>query len=257
MRRFWLVSLILFVLLILIAPALAPYDPMRAVSGEERQPPTIAHPLGTDLLGRDVLSRLLTGGRTTLAVALLASVISIVPGALIGVIAGWFGGWIDGIIGVVLDALLAFPGLLIALVVIALAGSGQTQIALAVGIGGIAPFARIARNAARQIRAEPYIIGAVSLGASDWRIIRRHLLPNMLPALAAFAGVTFSWALLNGSALAFLGFAGDLGAPEWGAMLAEGRQILRVQPVLALSAGAALTITVWLVNRAADDVSRK
>ncbi len=251
MRR---ILFILFLIVVFVAPVFAPYDPGNAVSGMERQTPTPDHPLGTDLLGRDVLSRLMVGGRITLGIALLAGIISVLPGTLIGLVMGWAGGWIDAVGGIILDALLSFPGLLTAFTVIALTGSGQLQIALAVGVGGIAPFARITRNAARQTKVQPYILAAISLGASDRRIVFRHLLPNMLSQLAAFAGVTFSWALLNSAALAFLGFSGDPGAPEWGTMLAEGRQILRVQPVLALASGAMLAFTVWLANRATNTI---
>lgn len=251
MRR---ILFILFLIVVFVAPVFAPYDPGNAVSGAERRTPTPEHPLGTDLLGRDVLSRLMVGGRTTLGIALVAGIISVLPGTLIGLVMGWAGGWIDAVGGIILDALLAFPGLLTAFTVIALTGSGQLQIALAVGVGGIAPFARITRNAARQTKVQPYILAAISLGASDRRIIFHHLLPNMLSQLAAFAGVTFSWALLNSAALAFLGFSGDPGAPEWGTMLAEGRQILRVQPVLALASGAMLAFTVWLANRATNTI---
>jgi ABC-type dipeptide/oligopeptide/nickel transport system permease subunit len=237
--------------MILLAPAFAPYDPMQAVNGAERQLPTLAHVLGTDLLGRDVLSRLLTGGSNTLAMSLLASFISIVFGVGFGLALGWFGGWLDALGSIVLDAFLAFPGLLAAFVAIALLGSGQVQIAIAVGVGGIAPFARMVRNAVQGGKTQPYVLAAMSLGASDWRMMRHHVLPNIAAQVAAFAGVTFSWALLNGAALAFLGFAGDPGVSEWGTMLAEGRQLLRVQPVLALAAGGALTFTVWMVNRVA------
>ncbi len=238
-----------------LAPAIVPYDPLHAVSGESLRPPSISHPLGTDLLGRDLWSRVLTGGGRTLAIGALALLTAALPGALIGLTAGYAGGWFDRVVGVVLDALLAFPALLLALTVIAVAGNGLAQVALAVGLAGFPSYARLARASAREVRARPYIEAARSLGARPIHILRVHILPGTAPTLLAFAAVTFSWAILDGSALAFLGFTGDRAAPDWGSMLADGRVVFRVSPWGALVPGVLIMLTVLAANRLADALS--
>ncbi len=236
----------------LCAPLIAPHDPLHAESGAELRSPSALYPLGTDLLGRDVLSRLLFGGQRTLFVAGLALMIAVVPGIGLGLAAGYFGGWIDQLIGVVLDALLALPGLLLALTVIAALGNSVVQIALAVGLAGMPPFARVVRSEARGVRIQSYISATQSLGASPLYILWWHVLPNIAGVLWSFGAVTFSWAILNGTAIAFLGFGGDPSAADWGVMLAEGRQVLRVAPWVAFAPGVMITLTVFVVNRAAE-----
>lgn len=239
-------------LLTLLAPALAPYDPRHALSGQSLAPPSPAHPLGTDALGRDVLSRTLWGGRQTLSMALLATAIAIGPGLLVGLLAGYLGGWPDRVLMGGMDILLAFPNLLLALTFISLIGTGSVQVALAVGIAGLPAYARVARTAVLRVRNQPYIEAAQAIGARPHRILVYHVLPNALETLLSFAVVSLSWALLNGAALVFLGFGGDPATPDWGAMLNEGRTAFRVAPWIALPPGIAITLTVFAINRLVD-----
>ncbi|MCZ7538610.1 MAG: ABC transporter permease [Anaerolineae bacterium] len=231
-----------------LAPWLATHDPRRAVPEEQLAPPSRGHYFGTDLLGRDVFSRTLYGGRRTLGVALLTALIALGPGLAIGIVAGYGGRWLDAGLMMLMDALLAFPSLILALALIALLGSGTVQVALAVGIAGIPSYARVARAAVIQARALPFVEAARALGAGPRAILWRHVVPAAAPPLLAFAGVTLSWALLNGAALMFLGYGGDIAAPEWGVMLADGRAAFRNAPWVALAPGAALSVTVLAIN---------
>ncbi|NDJ75042.1 MAG: ABC transporter permease [Chloroflexi bacterium] len=237
-----------------LAPRLAPHDPRHAVPEDQLQSPSAAHPFGTDYLGRDVFSRVLFGGRRTLGMALLAAGVTLLPGLAVGVVAGAGkhaagpGPWLDAGLMVVMDALLAFPHLLLALVMVALLGSGTTQIALAVGVAGLPAYARVTRAAVIEGLARPHLIGARAIGAGWGGVVWRHVLPGIAPTLLAFAGVTLSWAILNSAALTFLGYGGDISAPDWGVMLADGRAVYRVAPWVVIAPGAALSLTVLAIN---------
>ena len=254
-RLLWGSLLGLIITLSALAPILAPTDPLTAVSGQSLKPSSEAHLLGTDLLGRDVLSRLWYGGRQTLTAATLAALISIIPGGLLGLAMGYFGGWVDLLFSLLLDALLAFPPLLTAFAILTVMGSGVGSIAIAVGLAGLPVYARITRSAARAVRVQPYIESARAIGARPTRIILYSILPNAVPTLISFGGVLFSWALLNESALAFLGFTGDPATPDWGVMLAAGRITLLTAPIQAIAAGAMIMFTVLAVNQLAASFS--
>lgn len=241
--------LIWLIAFIIVAPLIAPADPMQVDPAHQFAPPTVDHLLGTDLLGRDVLSRVLVGGQHTLLIAALATLIAVIPGVLIG-FAGAFTG-ADRLISVLLNAVLAFPGLMLALVVITLVGQGAIPLALATGIPQIAPCARIVRAAVMGARSSGYVESARSLGASPLRVIRVHIAPNVLLPLLAYTGVIFAYSILNSAALSFLGLGGEPGIPDWGVLLNEGRQAFRAAPWIAVAPGLAITLTVMLVNRAA------
>lgn len=255
MRRPW--SVVLFGLLAVIvmgslfAPLIAPYDPLDG-SHEPLQPPSHAHFLGTDLIGRDVFSRVLHGGALTLLTAALSLLLSVLPGLALGAAVGAAGNAVDQGVSALLDALLAIPGLLTALTVIALVGNGPIQVALAVGIAGFPAYARVARAATRVIRVQPYIEAARSIGARPGYILRRHVLPNIARPLIGFATVTLGWAILNAATLNFLGFGGDPAVPEWGAMLADGRGAFRAAPWVAFGPGVAILVTLCTINLLAD-----
>ncbi len=234
-----------------LAPVIAPYDPM-AITGEPYQPPTREHLFGTDTLGRDVLSRTLFGGQQSLSIVLIGVAIIILPGTVLGMSAGFYGQWTDRLLMASMDILLAFPNLLLALVIITLLGSGGWQIAIAVGIAGLPAYARIARTATATTRNALYIDAARAIGVRSDRLLSHHLLPNVLPLLLSFAAVSLSWTMLNSAALAFLGFGGDPSVPNWGVMLAEARYAFRVAPWMSIPPGLAITATVMAVNRLAD-----
>jgi peptide/nickel transport system permease protein len=238
-----------------LAPALATRDPRHATPDDQLLPPSGSYLFGTDLLGRDVYSRVLYGGRRTLTLALLTAGITLLPGVIIGLAAGYAGRWIDMALMTLMDALLAFPSLLLALALVALLGNGMRQIALAVGIAGIPAYARVTRAAALEARTRPFVEAARATGARPERILWRHIAPTIAPTLLAFAGVTLSWAILNSAALMFLGYGGDISAPDWGVMLANGRQAFRTAPWVAIAPGVALSWTVFAINLLASGLN--
>lgn len=250
-RLVWIAAAAIL-LAVWIAPTFSPYDPLIADGQSAYSPPSTAHFLGTDSLGRDVLSRFLAGGRQTLGMTLLATAIAVVPGLLIGTSAAILGGWTDRLLMAGMDILLAFPGLLLALVVITLLGSGPAQVALAAGVAGLPGNARLTRTAVLQVLPQPYIEAAISIGASPLRILLWYVLANALGTLLGFAALALSWTLLNSTALAFLGFGGDPSVPDWGGMLNEGRAAFRTAPWIAIPPGIAVTLTIFLATRLAD-----
>jgi peptide/nickel transport system permease protein len=242
-------------LLSALAPWLATHDPRHANPVAQFRAPSEEYLLGTDLLGRDVFSRVLYGGRRALGIALLTTGITLLPGLLIGLAAGYAGRWINAVLMTLMDALLAFPSLLLALALVALTGNGMVQIALAVGIAGVPAYARVTRAAVLEARVLPFVEGARAIGARPQGILVRHILPTITPPLLAFAGVTLSWALLNGAALMFLGYGGDISAPDWGVMLADGRQVFRTAPWVAMASGVALSLTIFGINLLASGLN--
>jgi peptide/nickel transport system permease protein len=216
------------------------------------QAPGAGHWLGTDLLGRDFGWRLMAGGWHTFAVALGAAAISILLGGIWGVAAGSSGGRLDRVLGRVMDAALAVPALILGLVLLAALGPGEGVIMLAVGIGGSATFARLARSAAEQIRSREYVLAARAIGAGRIRRLARHFLPNLAGPLAAYAALHFGWAVINVASLTFLGFGGSPSAPEWGRMLAEARLVFGQAPWQAAAPAAALALTVLAVQQTGE-----
>jgi ABC-type dipeptide/oligopeptide/nickel transport system permease subunit len=235
----------------LLASWLAPADPMALVS-EPLAPPSRSHWLGADHLGRDILSRLLFGARWTLGAGLLASVVAAVPGILLGLLAGVFRGSVDNAISRSLDVMLAFPRLLLALGIIALTGTGLTNVALATGVTGIPLVARVVRGNALVISRQAYVEAARALGAQDFALIRRHVWPNVAGTALVVVTLQMGYAILEISALSFLGLGPPLGTPEWGTMLNEARIVLRDAPWAALAPGLALALTVLALNLLGD-----
>ncbi len=256
-RALSLLALALIVGASLFAPWIVPHDPLYAETGKELRSPSPEYPFGTDLLGRDVYSRVLEGGRQTLSVALLALVLTVAPGLLLGLVAGYAGGLVDQVIGALLDALLAFPALLLALSIVASLGNGPPQIGIAVGLAGMPSYARVARAATLSIRTRPFVDAAQALGARPARILFYHILPNVMPTLVGFATVILSWAILNAATLSFLGFGGDPSTPEWGSMLAEGRDAFRAAPWAVIAPGLAIMVTLLVVNLFADTLAQQ
>ena len=238
-------------LMALLAPWLAPADPMALVASP-LAPPSVNHWLGVDHLGRDILSRLLFGGRWTLGAGLLAAVVAAVPGTLLGLLSGYFEGPIDILISRALDVLLAVPRLLLAMGIVALTGKGLLNIALAVGLSGIPVVARVVRTATRAVRRQTFIEATRALGAHDSAIIRRHIWPNVYGTALVVVTLQMGWAILDISALSFLGFGPPLGTPEWGTMLNEARVALRDAPWAALAPGLTVALTVLTVNLLGD-----
>jgi peptide/nickel transport system permease protein len=252
-----LAILVLIVAVSLFAPWIAPRDPLYAETGEELKPPSTQHLLGTDLLGRDVYSRVLHGGRSTLSVAAIALTLAVAPGLLLGIVTGYVGGLLDHAVNALLDSLLAFPPLLLALSIVAIAGSGPLQVGIAVGLAGMPSYTRVARATTLSVRTRPFVDAARAIGAPPIHILIYHVAPNMLNTLVGFATVILSWAILNAATLNFLGFGGNPAMPEWGSMLTEGRQAFRAAPWAAIAPGLAIMVTLLAVNLFADAFARR
>ncbi len=230
--------------LALLAPEIVPYDPLHAEPQRQFQPPRCPHCLGTDQLGRDVLSRALCGARNSLGSAALSSTIVVGLGLAIGGLAGSLGGWVDWMLMRIVDVLLAFPGLLLAMAMVGIIGTGAYQVAVAVGISLFPVYSRLVRAAVLSARVAPFIEAVRVLGAGRWHIFWRHLLPNSRGQIVALATVVYAWSLLNIAALDFLGLGGSPSVVTWGRMLNEGRAFLHNAPWIALAPGIMLTVSI-------------
>ena len=240
-----------FLLFWLISPLLSTHNPTRTNPENTLQAPDSTHLFGTDSLGRDVLSRTLHGGQRTLSIALLSLLIAVVPALFLGS-ASSYAQMLDTIIVMLMTAALAFPSLLFALVILTLLGRGALPIAIATGIAQSPFYFQVVRSLLQQERSRDYIIAAESLGASQWHILIRHILPNARPTLVAYGAVTFSYCIINSAALSLLGLGGDPSIPDWGVMLASGRTAFRAAPWAAIAPAVAISLTVILTNKLAD-----
>jgi ABC-type dipeptide/oligopeptide/nickel transport system permease subunit len=247
-----LTLLLLMIGLSLAAPHLSPYDPVATAPADQLLPPSLAHPAGTDLFGRDVWSRLLWGGRLSLGAGVLVVALAALPGTLVGLLAGYAGGRLDSLLMRIVDVLLAFPSLLLALTLVALLGPGLVSAALAVGLAGIPRFARVVRAGALGMRSEPFIEAARAVGCRPGRILLRHVAPNVQGIVIPLSALELGYALLNIGALSFLGLGAQPPTPEWGAMLAEGRVLLRHAPWIVTAPGLAITLSVLAFNFLGD-----
>jgi peptide/nickel transport system permease protein len=243
------------VLCALLAPWLAPYPPNEISLEEQLQQPGPVHPLGTDFYGRDLLSRLFFGARATLGVAALAVGIAVAAGMAVGLVAGWSRGWLGQGWVALIDLLLAFPALLLALLVVALLGAELSTLAIAVGIAGIPSYARVVRSIGLSVRSAAYVDAARAMGASSTHILRRHLWPNAIEPAIALATVDVGRVILYVAALGFLGLGAAPPQAEWGLMLYEGRQYLASAPWASMVPGLAIALTVVAVTLLGDAVS--
>jgi len=246
------VVLTLFAVVAALAPLLAPYDPAAVDVVRKLAPPSGEFPLGTDHLGRDVLSRLIYGARISLATTLLAAVGIAATGLVFGTIAGFAGGVLDAVISRVVDVLLAFPGLLLALALTGVLGPNLRNLMLAVVVVSWAGYARVVRGAVLAERERPYVDAARAAGASRLRIVLRHLLPNIMGPIIVLTTLDMAAILLAISALSFLGLGVQPPTAEWGAMLADARPYLSRAPNLMLFPGAAIFLTALAFNLVGD-----
>jgi peptide/nickel transport system permease protein len=236
----------------LFAPLLTPYDPAKLSPREARQPPSWEHPLGTDHFGRDELTRILYGGRLSLRIGLIAVAIGATAGITLGAIAGYRGGWVDEAIARLVDIMLAFPGILLAIAVVAVLGPDLNNLMIAVGVGTIPEFARLVRGQTLAAREYDYVIAARALGASHPKIIARHIMPNVLAPIVVFATLSIAGAILSGAALNYLGLGAKPPTAEWGLMLAEARDEIRRSWWLPTFPGLAIMLTVIAINAVGD-----
>lgn len=244
--------LVLMVLAALLAPIVSPYDPIKASQRTSLEAPSAAHPMGTDRFGRDILSRVLWGGRLSLPVGFVSVLIAAVFGISLGLLAGYHGGRIDAIIMRMVDLMLAFPGILLALAIVAILGSSLLNLMIAVGIASIPDYVRITRGAVLSIREREFVLAARTIGARDATIIVQHILPNILPPVIVLATLGMASAIITGSTLSFLGLGIKPPTPEWGNMLDEGRGFLQRAWWVAFFPGLAIMLTVFSINLLGD-----
>jgi len=236
----------------LAAPWLAPGDPTRGDLTAALRSPSTANPLGTDAQGRDVLSRVLYGARLSLAVGLASQVIALTAGLALGLTAGFYGRWVDAVVMRVADVTLAFPSLLLLIAVAAAVRPSLPVVCVVIGLVGWAGMARLVRGQVLVARGLDYVQAARALGASDARLVARHVLPNVLGPVIIAATLGVGGAIMAEAALSFVGLGAQPPTPSWGAMIAEGRDLLRVAPWVSLFPGLAIGVTVLGVNLVGD-----
>ena len=249
-----LIGLIVLTVLIVaavLAPLIVPYDP-DAQDYDMIGAPSWAHPLGTDDLGRDLLSRLIMGTRVSLFVGLSTVLIGMTAGVFLGVAAGYFGGWIDMIIMRYIDLQWAFPNFIIAVYLVAVFGTGLANVIVAISLAFIDDFARIARGMVLTIREEQYVAAARTVGASNQRIMWRHILPNATAPIIVLATVSISYAILAEAGLSFLGLGVEASTPTWGLILADARSFISRAWWLGVYPGLFIMVTVLSVNFVGD-----
>lgn len=244
--------LIALILLMVLASALHPTDPNATTP--HRLAPILSpgHPLGTDILGRDTLARVLAGAQNALYVGLVAVGIGLSAGLLLGVLAGYFGGWLDQILLVLLEALYALPALLIALLLAAIFNPGVTTSMVAIGLAAVPAFARVARAGVLSVKALPYIEAARALGMGNGRIMLRHVLPNIMGPLVVQASLAFAVAILAEAALSYLGLGTQPPNPSWGRMLREAQSYQELTPYPVIFPGLAIGLAVLGFNLLGD-----
>jgi len=248
---FGMVMLSIFVFFALFAPWLSPHDPT-AMDFDMLMPPSWAFPLGTDDLGRDLLSRVIHGTQISLFVGITTVVIALVFGVAMGIAAGYFGGWIDMVIMRYIDLLWAFPNFIIAVYLVAVFGAGLLNVIVAITLAFLDDFARIARGMVLIIKEEQYVSAARVSGASNFRIMWRHILPNAVAPIIVQATVCVSYAILGEASLSFLGLGVESDTPTWGLILADARSFISRAWWLGIFPGVAIMLTVLSINFLGD-----
>ncbi|MDQ7849509.1 MAG: ABC transporter permease [Armatimonadota bacterium] len=247
-----LAILILLGLAAAFAGAISPHPPLAADLNRMLQPPSRAHPLGTDELGRDLLSRVLYGARISLTLGFVSVSIGLLAGTALGALGTYRGGWVDLLCMRFVDVLLSFPPVLLAICIVAVMGPSLYNAMIAIGIAQMPVYARLVRGLVLAIREQQYVEAARALGAHDSRILLRHILPNCLSPLIVQSTLQVASAILSAAALGFLGLGAQPPTPEWGAMLSKGRLYLRVAPHLTAFPGLAIFVTVLGFNLFGD-----
>jgi peptide/nickel transport system permease protein len=248
-----LILVALAVMCALIAPQIAPFDPILGNLRDHLQPPSSAHLLGTDHLGRDITSRVIYGSQISLKIALATQALTLVVGLLLGLVGGYYGGWIDAVIMRVADIVMSFPLLIIAIALVGILGSSDTNIIAALALVSWPYVTRLTRSQVLSIKEQDYITAARSLGAGSGMIMFRHILPNLLTPIVVFVTLGIGSVILSEAALSFLGLGGgDQAQPSWGKMLNESRAYIRSAWWMPLFPGLAILLTVLGFNLLGD-----
>jgi ABC-type dipeptide/oligopeptide/nickel transport system permease subunit len=246
---------LLLVLSSLAAPLLTLHDPIEVDLAVATEGPSPAHPFGTDEVGRDILARVLFGGRATLLTAVIAVGLALALGVPIGLTAGYAGGWADMALMRAMDLMLAFPGLLLAILIVTVLGPSAESAMLAVGLSSVPVFARLVRASALMVREMPYVEAARSLGQSAAGIVIRHILPNALSSIVVQSALRMGTAILVAAGLGFLGLGAQPPDPEWGQMLSQGRVHLQNAPHVVIFPSLAILLAVLAFNLAGDGLN--
>ncbi len=249
--------LVVFFLVSILAPWIAPNDPVQVNLALKLAPPSLEYPLGTDQLGRCTLSRLLYGARVSLGFASLIFVASLGIGLLVGTFAGYRGGWIDTLLMRFCDGVMAFPNLVLVLGIVGLLGPGLWQVVVALMMVQWVYYARMIRGMVVSLKEQNFIAAARISGSSNWKIIRRHLVPNVLPPIMVMGTLEMGWAIMDISALSFLGLGIQPPTPEWGAMIHEGTSFIRSHPELMLYPGLMILFVVISFNVIGESLSER
>jgi ABC-type dipeptide/oligopeptide/nickel transport system permease subunit len=243
---------LLFVLLAVFAPLIAPYDPSKTNFLMLRKPPSTTYWLGTDEIGRDILSRLIHGGIASLYAGVISVAIALAIGMPIGMIAGWFGGWVDAVISRATDALLAVPFLILAIALAAALGPSLTNAMIAIGLSQVPIFVRLTRGQVLTVKTEDYVEGARAAGVTNFRILLRHITPNITAPLLVQATLTVATAIIAEASLSFLGLGQQPPAPSWGSMLNTAKNYMDTAPWMSISPGLAICLVVLGFNLLGD-----
>lgn len=241
-----------FLVLALFAPIISPYDPVQQDLSSAIQPPSGEHWFGTDQLGRDIATRLMYGTRISLLIGVLAVAIGLAIGLPLGMVAGYYGGWVDVGVSRLADVMFAFTSILLALTLVAVLGISLKNVILAVGISVIPVIIRLVRSSVLSLREEPYVEAARSMGASDLRIITRHILRNALTPVLVHGTLSIGVSILLAAGLGFLGLGVQSPTPEWGTMLGEGRQFIFSAPHLTTFPGITIFLAILAFNLLGD-----
>ena len=247
-----MVILLILVLAAIMAPSITRYDPIKMVPSERLKPPSGEYWFGTDPFGRDIYTRLVFGSRISLRMGIISVAIAATLGVTSGLVAGYAGSWADSLIMRLVDVLLAFPGMLLSLVVIAVLGPSLFNAMIAVGISAAPTYARVTRGMVLQAKEEVYVAAARAIGCQPGRIILRHILPNILGPIVVVATLGVAGAIITGAALSFLGLGAEPPTPEWGLILSTGRSYIRQAWWITTFPGLAIMVTVLSINLVGD-----
>jgi len=247
-----MVILGLFVFCAIFAPWIAPYDPIAQDITRRREPPSWEHPFGLDEVGRDLLSRVIYGARVSLYVGVASVSLAIIAGTLIGAVSGYAGGWIDNVIMRIMDIMLAFPSLLLAIAIVAILGPGLLNMLYAIAFVSIPAYARIVRASVLAAKEMDYTLAARAIGCSSSRILFRHIMPNCLTPIIVQGTLGIATAILDAAGLSFLGLGAQPPTPEWGAMLGQGRGSVFTAPHVVIFPGLAIMLSVLGFNLLGD-----
>lgn len=247
-----LIILTLIVLTAIFANVLAPYDYTAQNLVNMKKFPSMEHPFGTDEFGRDILSRIIYGTRQSLVIGVGSIAIAVLAGGLIGLISGFYGGWLDNLLMRITDVMMAIPGMLLAIAIVAALGSSLKNLLIAIAIAKLPNFARIMRATVMSAREQEYVTASKVMGISNWKILLEDILPNSLSPMIVHATLGIAFAILTAAGMSFMGLGIQPPTPEWGAMISTAKNYIRDYPYMVMFPGAAIMITILALNLLGD-----